>query len=71
VILAAGDSLLDAEMLEGADRGIHPGHGELANTGWAAENVVKTPEVGIHAGEQIAAWLLQAAVAACADSGSG
>lgn len=71
VILAAGDSLLDAEMLEGADLGIHPGHGELADTGWAADNVVKTPKVGVQAGEQIATWLLQAAVAACADSRPG
>jgi hypothetical protein len=61
VILAAGDSLLDAEMLERADRGIRPGHGELADTGWTARHVVRTTGSGAVAGEQIATWLLQTA----------
>jgi len=71
VILAAGDSLLDAEMLDGADRGISPGHGELVDAGWAAEHVVKTPGVGALAGEQIVKWLLQSAAAANADQRYG
>lgn len=35
-ILAAGDSLLDADLLLAADRGWRPGHGELADAGWRA-----------------------------------
>lgn len=61
VILAAGDSLLDAEMLERADLGIRPGHGELADLGWTADHVVTTPGVGAAGGEQVAAWLLETA----------
>ena len=71
LILAAGDSLLDAEMLEGANRGIRPGHGELFDTGWAADHVAVTPGVGALAGEQIARWLLESAAAANADRRDG
>jgi hypothetical protein len=57
-ILAAGDSLLDAGMLEAADAGIRPRHGELGAAGWAREHVVVTESTGILAGEQILQWLL-------------
>ncbi|MFF4521654.1 HAD family hydrolase [Streptomyces bluensis] len=51
--LAAGDSLLDADLLLAADRGWRPGHGELADTGWAAPAVTALPERGVAAGERI------------------
>lgn len=69
-IVAAGDSLLDEEMLEGADLGIRPRHGELAESGWTADHVSTTPGVGVLAGEQIAVWLLRAARAADGDVAS-
>jgi hypothetical protein len=56
VVLAAGDSLLDVDMLLAADRGIHPRHGELFEQGWSAPSVICTPAAGELAGEQIAAW---------------
>lgn len=55
-VLAAGDSLLDVDLLLDADRGIHPRHGELFDQGWSAPNVVCTKESGELAGEEIAAW---------------
>jgi hydroxymethylpyrimidine pyrophosphatase-like HAD family hydrolase len=55
-VLAAGDSLLDVELLLGADLGIHPGHGELHAHGWSAPTVTSTTARGIAAGEQIVAW---------------
>ena len=51
--LAAGDSLLDADLLEHADAGWRPGHGELAETGWAAPHITALPERGVAAGERI------------------
>ncbi|GAA3797431.1 HAD family hydrolase [Streptomyces phyllanthi] len=51
--LAAGDSLLDADLLLAADRGWRPGHGELAEAGWAAPAVTALPERGVLAGERI------------------
>jgi hypothetical protein len=51
--LAAGDSLLDADLLLAADRGWRPGHGELADTGWGAPEVTALPERGVLAGERI------------------
>jgi hypothetical protein len=58
---AAGDSLLDAELLAAAVTGIRPAHGELADLGWSAEHVAVTTVAGVTAGEEIAAWLLQVA----------
>ncbi|MCX4822836.1 HAD family hydrolase [Streptomyces sp. NBC_01142] len=52
-ILAAGDSLLDADLLLVADRGWRPSHGELADSGWTAPNVEVLPQTGIAAGEEI------------------
>ncbi|MEU9188157.1 HAD family hydrolase [Streptomyces sp. NPDC048484] len=51
--LAAGDSLLDADLLLAADRGWRPGHGELAEAGWTAPGVTSLPERGVTAGERI------------------
>ncbi|MEO8888213.1 MAG: HAD family hydrolase [Jatrophihabitantaceae bacterium] len=55
-VLAAGDSLLDADLLLAADRGIHPAHGELFDRGWSAPSVVTTLERGALAGEEIVSW---------------
>ncbi|MGW1229756.1 HAD family hydrolase [Streptomyces sp. NPDC002530] len=51
--LAAGDSLLDADLLLAADRAWRPGHGELADAGWSAPHVEATAERGVAAGEEI------------------
>ncbi|GAA2276272.1 hypothetical protein GCM10010145_39120 [Streptomyces ruber] len=58
--LAAGDSLLDADLLLAADRGWRPGHGELADSGWAAPTVTPLPERGVAAGERIVREFLSA-----------
>lgn len=52
-ILAAGDSLLDADLLLAADRAWRPGHGELAESGWTAPNTDVLTEKGVAAGEEI------------------
>ncbi|MGP4048066.1 HAD family hydrolase [Streptomyces sp. 2A115] len=51
--LAAGDSLLDADLLLAADRAWRPGHGELADAGWTAPGITSLPERGVIAGERI------------------
>ncbi|WP_405781113.1 HAD family hydrolase [Streptomyces sp. NBC_00859] len=51
--LAAGDSLLDADLLLAADRGWRPAHGELADAGWNAPHVAVTAARGVAAGEEI------------------
>jgi hypothetical protein len=56
LVLAAGDSLLDVDLLLAADRGIHPRHGELHDQGWTAPTVVSTASSGIRAGEEIVQW---------------
>lgn len=52
-VLAAGDSLLDTDLLLAADAGWTPGHGELADTGWTAPHVTALGTVGVAAGEEI------------------
>ncbi|MEU9984641.1 HAD family hydrolase [Streptomyces sp. NPDC050856] len=52
-VLAAGDSLLDADLLLAADRAWRPGHGELAEAGWNAAHVDVLEERGVMAGEEI------------------
>ncbi|WP_227870098.1 HAD family hydrolase [Streptomyces otsuchiensis] len=52
-VLAAGDSLLDADLLHAADHGWRPGHGELADTGWSAPHITALPTRGVLCGEQI------------------
>ncbi|GLV81367.1 hypothetical protein Slala03_10560 [Streptomyces lavendulae subsp. lavendulae] len=51
--LAAGDSLLDADLLLAADRAWRPGHGELADAGWTAPSVTALGTAGVLAGEEI------------------
>ncbi|MEU0689123.1 HAD family hydrolase [Streptomyces uncialis] len=60
-VLAAGDSLLDADLLLAADRSWRPGHGELADEGWQAPNLTALPEKGVAAGETILRSLTRAA----------
>ncbi|MEU3981664.1 HAD family hydrolase [Streptomyces sp. NPDC026672] len=59
--LAAGDSVLDADLLLAADRGWRPGHGELADTDWTTPTVTALPERGVLAGERILRELLRTA----------
>ncbi len=51
--LAAGDSLLDADLLLAADAAWRPGHGELADAAWHAPSVTALAERGVLAGEEI------------------
>ncbi|MEV6482605.1 HAD family hydrolase [Streptomyces sp. NPDC051576] len=62
--LAAGDSLLDADLLLAADKGWRPGHGELAEAAWTAPHVTALPERGVLAGERILRAFSKAARAA-------
>lgn len=55
-ILAAGDSLLDADLLVAADAGIAARHGELVASGWSAPQVAVTAAAGIIGGEEIVDW---------------
>ncbi|MEU6475432.1 HAD family hydrolase [Streptomyces sp. NPDC047017] len=61
LVLGAGDSLLDADLLLAVDRGWRPGHGELAETGWSAPGISALPERGVLAGERIVREFLGAA----------
>jgi hypothetical protein len=63
-VFAAGDSLLDVDLLLAADRGIHPRHGELHERGWAAPTVDCTVASGIAAGAEIVNWFGAAAASA-------
>lgn len=56
--LAAGDSLLDTDLLLAADHGWRPGHGELAETGWQAPHVTALAARGVQCGEEIVRTLL-------------
>jgi hypothetical protein len=58
-VLAAGDSLLDADLLQAADVAWRPGHGELADSGWTAPHVTALSERGVVAGERILAAMLE------------
>ncbi|MGW7438358.1 HAD family hydrolase [Streptomyces sp. NPDC054849] len=51
--LAAGDSLLDADLLLAADAAWRPGHGELADAAWTAPTVTALTTAGVLAGEEI------------------
>ncbi|GAA2588575.1 hypothetical protein GCM10010399_18250 [Dactylosporangium fulvum] len=66
-LLAAGDSILDAELLASADAAIRPAHGELHRLDWCCPGLTVTVRSGILGGEDIAAWFL--AAAASTDSG--
>lgn len=60
-VFAAGDSLLDADLLAAADAGIAARHGELVASGWTAPHVAVTRQCGARAGAEIVQWLLAAA----------
>lgn len=66
-VLAAGDSLLDADLFEVADRGIRPAHGELAAAGFGAPNVTVTRGSGLLAGQEIVDWFAEQVRSAAAD----
>jgi hypothetical protein len=55
-VVAAGDSLLDADLLEHADHGIAARHGELVASGWSAPHVTVTEASGVRAGAEIVEW---------------
>lgn len=61
--LAAGDSLLDVELLGAAAASIRPAHGELHDSGWTSPVTSITAGRGIAAGQEIVAWLLERATA--------
>ncbi|MDT0266772.1 HAD family hydrolase [Streptomyces sp. DSM 44915] len=69
--LAAGDSLLDRDLLLAADLAWRPGHGELATSGWTAPHVVGLAERGVSCGESILRALLAALPPAAADVADG
>lgn len=52
-VIAAGDSLLDREMLDRATLAFRPRHGELEDTGHTGPNLTVTSARGIRAGEEI------------------
>ena len=63
-LLAAGDSLLDADLLEAADAAIRPAHGELADSGFTRPHLAVTAATGVAAGAELLGWLRDRAVAA-------
>lgn len=62
-VLAAGDSLLDTDLLEAADAGILARHGELLASGWSAGHVAVTTGCGVRAGAEIVDWFTDSASA--------
>jgi len=61
VVLAAGDSLLDRDLLEYADVAVRPAHGELDLTGWTRPGLLVTQASGVRGGEELLRLLLDAA----------
>ncbi|HEY3437889.1 MAG TPA: HAD family hydrolase [Actinotalea sp.] len=57
-VLAAGDSLLDAELLARSDAGVRPAHGELHDQRWTSPHVAVTAHAGLAGGQEVVAWLL-------------
>jgi hypothetical protein len=62
-LLAAGDSLLDADLLEAAGAAIRPAHGELADSGFTRGHLTVTAATGVAAGEELLGWLRDRAAA--------
>ena len=56
-LLAAGDSLLDADLLDAADAAVRPAHGELAEAGFTRDHLTVTDTTGVRAGEEMLAWM--------------
>lgn len=61
-LLAAGDSLLDADLLAAADRAVRPAHGELHDTGFALDTLTVTSASGGAAGAELLGTLRELAV---------
>lgn len=61
-LLAAGDSLLDADLLAAADRAVRPAHGELHDTGFALDTLSVTAASGVAAGAELLTHLRELAV---------
>jgi hypothetical protein len=57
VIVAAGDSDLDAQMLAFATAAIRPPHGGLEQAGWTAPHCTVATAPGLAAGQEILEWL--------------
>jgi hypothetical protein len=64
LLITAGDSLLDAGMLELADIAFRPSYGELHDTGFSLPHLTVTEARGILAGEEILSGMLQRVVGA-------
>ncbi|WP_300019410.1 HAD family hydrolase [Pseudonocardia sp.] len=60
--LAAGDSLLDADLLDAADLAVRPAHGELHDTGWTRDGLVVTAARGGAAGAELLGHLRELAL---------
>lgn len=60
LLITAGDSLLDAGMLELADIAFRPAYGELHDTGFSLPHLTVTEARGIMAGEEILRGMVQA-----------
>jgi hypothetical protein len=63
-LLAAGDSLLDADLLAAADAAVRPAHGELAESGFDLPGLHVTAATGAAAGAELLGWLRERVVAA-------
>ena len=70
-LLAAGDSLLDADLLRAADIAVRPAHGELAETGFTLPHLHVTAATGAAAGAELLGWLGERAAVAAAPRPSG
>ena len=55
--LAAGDSLLDRDLLEAAEQAVRPAQGELADVGYQAGHLHVTRAPGVLGGEELLRWL--------------
>jgi len=70
LLLAAGDSLLDADLLDVADAAIRPAHGELAEAGFTRDHLTVTATTGVRAGEEVLAWMHARATAGSTTAGT-
>lgn len=61
-LLAAGDSLLDADLLAAADHAVRPAHGELHDAGWTRDGLTVTAERGAAAGAELLTRLRELAL---------
>ena len=69
-LLAAGDSLLDTDLLAAARAAIRPAHGELADTDFRLDHLAVTRSTGVLAGAELLEWLLHRATVDETVSGS-